>query len=105
MSAKKIYYLSTLLKSTVKERSMLENVGNVWTEDDRASVTDRIMPKIGMCGCGSNTQWEIIKLLLERGVEQGARLESTTRQERQNNPVPGFYDPIGEASRNWVEFG
>jgi hypothetical protein len=59
-------------------------------------IRDQCIGKLGLCACGSNTDYEIVLMMLDRSERNFAMKgcdESLT-----------FYAPAEDASGRWVEF-
>ncbi|MBI2064896.1 MAG: hypothetical protein HYT62_02485 [Candidatus Yanofskybacteria bacterium] len=78
---------------------MTEAVQSVWSDKDQETL--RVFnSKVSLCGCGSATEWDIVKLLLERSRD----IRVANEKESTDKP-PCFYDSLDGAPGKWVEFG
>lgn len=72
-----------------------------WTKEKQAIIRKDCIGELGLCGCGSGHNYEIVLSLLDRSEKNSASAIG--------DKVPCFYDPMeGEilsASAAWVEFG
>jgi hypothetical protein len=59
----------------------------------KKTIRDECLDKLGLCGCGTGSEYDVVLFLLERSekaMEKGS---------------PSFYDPAPDAAAPWVEFG
>lgn len=77
----------------------IEAVQVVWSENDQKTIRN-FRSKVSLCGCGSATEWDIVKLLLERSKN----IEESTYKSS-GDKVPSFYDELDGTPGKWVEFG